>query len=268
MTARLLSVNVGLPRDIAWRGKTVHTAVWKEPVQGRRMVRRLNIDGDGQGDLAGHGGEHRAVFVYQIELLSLLAKPARSKRLHLWAVRRELHGRWPVRPGGVHRRSLPDRRRFVRSDAAARHLLPGRHPHERAADGRAAGRARQTRLLFPCSGGGRGGSRRRDRAGRGRPRAHDRLRDQCAAIHARSPSQPARARAAHPGAERRLARLLPGAARAGAERRRDDRKRRARSGVRPASGMAGVPPAAGIAQDSREQQRDLAGARAHGWAPS
>jgi ferredoxin-NADP reductase/MOSC domain-containing protein YiiM len=65
VTARLLSVNVGLPRDIAWRGKTVHTAVWKVPVEGRRMVRRLNIDGDGQGDLVGHGGEHRAVFVYQ-----------------------------------------------------------------------------------------------------------------------------------------------------------------------------------------------------------
>src|SRR5271154_4171651 len=65
--ARLLSVNVGRPRAIPWQGKTVPTAVWKEPVQGRRMVRRLNIDGDGQGDLAGHGGEHRAVFVYQIE---------------------------------------------------------------------------------------------------------------------------------------------------------------------------------------------------------
>ena len=65
--ARLLSVNVGLPRDVTWRGKTVHTAIWKEPVQGRRMVRRLNIDGDGQGDLQGHGGEQRAVFVYQIE---------------------------------------------------------------------------------------------------------------------------------------------------------------------------------------------------------
>src|SRR6266480_1313424 len=64
---RLLSVNVGLPRDIVWREKTVHTAIWKDPVQGRRMVRRLNIDGDGQGDLQGHGGEHRAVFVYQIE---------------------------------------------------------------------------------------------------------------------------------------------------------------------------------------------------------
>src|ERR1700758_3775102 len=65
--ARLLSVNVGLPRDIEWQGKTVHTAVWKTPVQGRRMTRRLNVDGDGQGDLAGHGGGHRAVCVYQIE---------------------------------------------------------------------------------------------------------------------------------------------------------------------------------------------------------
>jgi ferredoxin-NADP reductase/MOSC domain-containing protein YiiM len=63
----LLSVNVGLPRDIVWQGRTVHTGIWKTPVAGPRMVRRLNIDGDGQGDLAGHGGERRAVFVYQIE---------------------------------------------------------------------------------------------------------------------------------------------------------------------------------------------------------
>ncbi len=64
--ARLLSVNVSLPRDERWNGKIVRTAVWKSPIVGRRMVRRLNIDGDGQGDLAGHGGEQRAVFVYQI----------------------------------------------------------------------------------------------------------------------------------------------------------------------------------------------------------
>jgi ferredoxin-NADP reductase/MOSC domain-containing protein YiiM len=63
----LLSVNVGMPQDVSWQGRTVHTAVWKKPVAGPRMVRRLNIDGDGQGDLAGHGGEQRAVFVYQIE---------------------------------------------------------------------------------------------------------------------------------------------------------------------------------------------------------
>jgi ferredoxin-NADP reductase/MOSC domain-containing protein YiiM len=63
----LVSVNVGLPRDVAWNGKTVRTAVWKSPVAGRRMVRKLDIDGDAQGDLAGHGGEHRAVFVYQMD---------------------------------------------------------------------------------------------------------------------------------------------------------------------------------------------------------
>jgi len=61
----LLSVNVGLPQDVTWHGRTVRTAVWKKPAAGPRMVRWLNIDGDGQGDLAGHGGEHRAVFVYQ-----------------------------------------------------------------------------------------------------------------------------------------------------------------------------------------------------------
>ncbi len=67
MTAPVLvSVNVGLPKDVSWQGKTVHTGIWKQQVTGPRMVRRLNIDGDGQGDLAGHGGEQRAVFVYQL----------------------------------------------------------------------------------------------------------------------------------------------------------------------------------------------------------
>src|SRR5215470_903535 len=65
--AQLLSVNVGLPRDIEWKGKRVYTAVWKDAVRGRRKVGKLNIDGDGQGDLQGHGGEHRAVLVYQID---------------------------------------------------------------------------------------------------------------------------------------------------------------------------------------------------------
>jgi MOSC domain-containing protein YiiM len=62
----LLSVNVGLPKDVTWRGRSVFTGVFKEPVGGPRRVGRLNVDGDGQGDTAGHGGEQRAVFVYQI----------------------------------------------------------------------------------------------------------------------------------------------------------------------------------------------------------
>jgi ferredoxin-NADP reductase/MOSC domain-containing protein YiiM/ferredoxin len=63
----LLSVNIGMPKDVPWQGKTVFTGVFKDPVTGPRRVRKLNIEGDGQGDLAGHGGEHRAVFVYQID---------------------------------------------------------------------------------------------------------------------------------------------------------------------------------------------------------
>jgi ferredoxin-NADP reductase/MOSC domain-containing protein YiiM len=66
MTDRLLSVNVGGPREVSWQGRTVRTAIWKEPVAGPRMARRINIDGDDQGDRVAHGGEHRAVFVYQI----------------------------------------------------------------------------------------------------------------------------------------------------------------------------------------------------------
>ncbi len=64
---RLVSVNVGMPKNVQWRNKTVYTGIWKNPVEGPVMVRRLNIDGDGQGDLAGHGGEQRAVMVYQTE---------------------------------------------------------------------------------------------------------------------------------------------------------------------------------------------------------
>jgi ferredoxin-NADP reductase/MOSC domain-containing protein YiiM/ferredoxin len=67
LTARLVSINAGLPRDISWRGKTVHTGIWKNPVQGRVSVRRLNVEGDGQGDLAGHGGLNRPVMVYQLD---------------------------------------------------------------------------------------------------------------------------------------------------------------------------------------------------------
>jgi ferredoxin-NADP reductase/MOSC domain-containing protein YiiM/ferredoxin len=63
----LVSVNVGTPKDVSWHGKTVFTGVFKEPVSGARHVGKLNVEGDGQGDLAGHGGEQRAVFVYQLD---------------------------------------------------------------------------------------------------------------------------------------------------------------------------------------------------------
>ena len=65
--ATLVSVNVGMPRDVEWQGRTVHTGIWKQAVEGPCRVRRLNLEGDGQGDLAGHGGEQRAVYVYQLD---------------------------------------------------------------------------------------------------------------------------------------------------------------------------------------------------------
>jgi ferredoxin-NADP reductase/MOSC domain-containing protein YiiM/ferredoxin len=64
---KLLSVNVGMPKDVSWQGRTVFTGIFKEPVAASCRVRKLNVDGDGQGDLSGHGGEQRAVFVYQMD---------------------------------------------------------------------------------------------------------------------------------------------------------------------------------------------------------
>ncbi|WP_329372042.1 MOSC and FAD-binding oxidoreductase domain-containing protein [Streptomyces sp. NBC_01483] len=72
--ATLMAVNVGMPHDVPWHGRTVHTGVYKQTVAGPQMVRRLNIDGDGQGDLGGHGGEQRAVLVYQADSYLFWAK--------------------------------------------------------------------------------------------------------------------------------------------------------------------------------------------------
>src|SRR5436190_1937487 len=64
---KILSVNVGLPREVTWRGKLVTTGIFKEPVQGRVMMRRLNLDGDQQADLTVHGGVSKAVYAYPSE---------------------------------------------------------------------------------------------------------------------------------------------------------------------------------------------------------
>jgi MOSC domain-containing protein YiiM len=64
---QLISVNVGLPREVAWKGKTASTGIFKEPVSDRVMVRSLNLDGDGQADLTVHGGLDKAVYVYPFE---------------------------------------------------------------------------------------------------------------------------------------------------------------------------------------------------------
>ena len=68
---RVLSVNVGLPREVAWRGKLVTTGIYKEPVEGRVAVRTLNLDGDRQADLRVHGGWDKAVYAYPSEYYEL-----------------------------------------------------------------------------------------------------------------------------------------------------------------------------------------------------
>jgi len=64
---KLISVNVGQPRRVPWRGETVATAIFKEPVEGAVQLRRLNLDGDRQADLEVHGGPDKAVYVYPSE---------------------------------------------------------------------------------------------------------------------------------------------------------------------------------------------------------
>jgi MOSC domain-containing protein YiiM len=64
---KIVSVNVGLPRPVAWRGRRIMTGIYKDPVEGRVRARRTNLDGDGQADLSVHGGPEKAVYLYPSE---------------------------------------------------------------------------------------------------------------------------------------------------------------------------------------------------------
>jgi MOSC domain-containing protein YiiM len=66
-TLQVLSVNVGLPKAVVWKGRTVMTGIFKEPVAGRVAIRRLNLEGDRQADLTVHGGPEKAVYAYPAE---------------------------------------------------------------------------------------------------------------------------------------------------------------------------------------------------------
>src|SRR2546430_15025380 len=64
---KIVSINVGLPREVTWQGKLVATGIFKKPVDAPVMMRTLNLDGDGQTDLTVHGGLTKAVYVYPSE---------------------------------------------------------------------------------------------------------------------------------------------------------------------------------------------------------
>ena len=71
---KVLSVNVGLPREVVWRGKPVVTGIWKTPVPGGVPLRSLNLDGDRQADLRAHGGQDKAVYAYPSEYYELWSR--------------------------------------------------------------------------------------------------------------------------------------------------------------------------------------------------
>ena len=225
----LLSVNVGLPKDVPWQGRTVFTGVFKDPVPGSRRVGRLNVDGDGQGDLAGHGGEQRAVFVYQIDSYRYWERELGRHDFVVRTVRRELHCGGTRRRRGVHWRSLPDWQRDLRGDATSRHLLSRRDPHERSADSRVARLPPPSRLLLPGARRGRGAGGRQNHQALLGTRADDRRRRRRAALPARAHAP--RAAPSAPGSrpQPRLAGLVSSSAERGTrQRQRRPRGRRAR----------------------------------------
>jgi MOSC domain-containing protein YiiM len=145
----VVSVNVGMPREVPWQGRSVWTSIWKNPVQGRVHAGRLGLTGDGQADRVAHGGEQRAVMVYQLESYRYWAEQLRRSDFVLGQFGENL-----TIDG------LPDSEvcigdRFRIGSAVFEvtqprgHVLQNRRAHEQSADGRAGGGSREARLLFP-----------------------------------------------------------------------------------------------------------------------
>ena len=79
---KLISLNVGLPREVPWHNTVVTTGIIKRPVSGRVALRKLNLDGDRQADLRVHGGEYKAVYCYPAEHYSYWKKELPGRDLH------------------------------------------------------------------------------------------------------------------------------------------------------------------------------------------
>ncbi len=214
IVGRLLSVNVGMPKNVAWQGKTVFTGVFKDPVVGPRRVRKLNIEGDGQGDLAGHGGEQRAVFVYQIDSYRYWERELGRNDF----VYGQFGENFTVEGLADDEVCIGDRYQIgtcrLRGHATPGHLLPRRDPHERPAHPRDARLAPPPGLLLPRARRRRRTSGRRDHQARLWPRTDAGRGGRRAALSPWAPAPAAAARAPDPRPQPRLAGLVPSSARA------------------------------------------------------
>ena len=201
--ARLLSVNVGLPRDIEWRGRTVHTAIWKNPVNDRCLVGRLNLDGDGQSNLAGHGVAHR--FRLPDRIVSLLAGPAEEDQL----VPGQFGENFTIEGSPDDAVCIGDRYQIgsalfevtqprVTCYRVGIRINEPRMPALLTSSGPAA-------VLFPRPAGRRGRRRRRNREGGRGEGANDRRRDKHAPLFTQSCKRPTGARIADRSAFARMA---------------------------------------------------------------
>ncbi len=91
---KIVSLNVGLPREVLWHGRSVTTGIYKEPVAGRLALRRLNLDGDRQADLTVHGGAYKAVYCYPVEHYQYWKKelPGRELPMGIFGENFTVHG--------------------------------------------------------------------------------------------------------------------------------------------------------------------------------
>ena len=91
---KMISLNVGLPREVIWHGRSVTTGIYKEPVEGRVALRKLNLDGDRQADLTVHGGEYKAVYCYPLEHYEYWKKelPGRELPMGMFGENFTVHG--------------------------------------------------------------------------------------------------------------------------------------------------------------------------------
>ena len=207
--ATLLSVNVGMPKDVSWRGRTVHTGVWKSPVDRAAdgappQHRRRRA---GRPRRARRGAARRARLPDRV--LPALAGVLRTRRPRARRVRGELHRRGSRRRRGLHRRPLPDRRGGVRGHPAAGDLLPGGDADGGAAAAVAAGRPPPPRVLPARADRGPRQRRRRDRAYGARAARAERGRRRRAALPARARPRAAEGGPGHPRPEPGLARVVP-----------------------------------------------------------